>query len=231
MRVKWINDLKDAAGKFLPHLLTVDPTLHWANPPGGYAGRDSRPAFTSRLPAAVHRPGAHGHPRARRRRRRRRERRLRGGLVSAGRQRHPGRLRPQGHAGSSSSGGRLTTGYGALWGPGFATFQYPNENRASTIWYHDHALGMTRLNVYAGPAGLLHRPRRPCRRRRGEGHAHRDDRRAAGTGAQGERQVPAQQDLLRDPHRDPGPLLQRRRVALLPGLARVLRRRRRSLHP
>ena len=40
------------------------------------------------------------------------------------------------------------------WGPGFATFQYPNENRASTIWYHDHALGMTRLNVYAGPAGF-----------------------------------------------------------------------------
>ena len=44
--------------------------------------------------------------------------------------------------------------YGANWGPGFATFQYPNHNRASTIWYHDHALGMTRLNVYAGPAGF-----------------------------------------------------------------------------
>ena len=40
------------------------------------------------------------------------------------------------------------------WGPGFATFQFPNKNRASTIWYHDHALGMTRLNVYAGPAGF-----------------------------------------------------------------------------
>ncbi|RPI88977.1 MAG: bilirubin oxidase, partial [Chloroflexi bacterium] len=35
-----------------------------------------------------------------------------------------------------------------------ATFQYPNNNRASTVWYHDHALGMTRLNVYAGPAGF-----------------------------------------------------------------------------
>jgi len=40
------------------------------------------------------------------------------------------------------------------WQPGFAIFQYPNLNRASTIWYHDHALGMTRLNVYAGPAGF-----------------------------------------------------------------------------
>ena len=44
--------------------------------------------------------------------------------------------------------------YGVGWGPGSAVFQYPNENRASTIWYHDHALGMTRLNVYAGPAGF-----------------------------------------------------------------------------
>ena len=35
--------------------------------------------------------------------------------------------------------------FGATWGTGFATFQYPNANRAWTIWYHDHTLGMTRL--------------------------------------------------------------------------------------
>jgi len=30
VRVKWINDLKDAVtGKYLPHLLPTDPTLHW----------------------------------------------------------------------------------------------------------------------------------------------------------------------------------------------------------
>jgi FtsP/CotA-like multicopper oxidase with cupredoxin domain len=46
------------------------------------------------------------------------------------------------------------TNFEAKWDPGSATFQYPNSNRASTIWYHDHALGMTRLNVYAGPAGF-----------------------------------------------------------------------------
>ncbi len=40
------------------------------------------------------------------------------------------------------------------WGDGFAIFQYPNDNRACTLWYHDHTLGMTRLNVYAGPAGF-----------------------------------------------------------------------------
>ncbi len=50
--------------------------------------------------------------------------------------------------------GKAQAGYGATWGPGFATFQYPNANRASTVWYHDHTLGMTRLNVYAGPAGF-----------------------------------------------------------------------------
>jgi bilirubin oxidase len=33
-------------------------------------------------------------------------------------------------------------------------FEYPNDQRATTLWYHDHTLGMTRLNVYAGPAGF-----------------------------------------------------------------------------
>ena len=46
MRIKWINELVDENGDFLPHLLPVDPTLHWANPPGGATGRDSRPVFT-----------------------------------------------------------------------------------------------------------------------------------------------------------------------------------------
>jgi spore coat protein A len=34
------------------------------------------------------------------------------------------------------------------------TFVYPNQQLASTIWYHDHALGITRLNVYLGLAGF-----------------------------------------------------------------------------
>jgi spore coat protein A, manganese oxidase len=32
---------------------------------------------------------------------------------------------------------------------------YPPHPRATTLWYHDHALGMTRLNVYAGLAGFV----------------------------------------------------------------------------
>ena len=32
---------------------------------------------------------------------------------------------------------------------------YPNEQSARALWYHDHALGITRLNVYAGLAGFF----------------------------------------------------------------------------
>jgi spore coat protein A len=33
-------------------------------------------------------------------------------------------------------------------------YHYDNDQNAATIWYHDHALGITRLNVYAGLAGF-----------------------------------------------------------------------------
>ncbi len=32
---------------------------------------------------------------------------------------------------------------------------YPNDQLASTLWYHDHGLGLTRLNVYMGLAGFF----------------------------------------------------------------------------
>jgi spore coat protein A len=34
------------------------------------------------------------------------------------------------------------------------TFKYDNDQEGATLWYHDHALGITRLNVYAGLAGF-----------------------------------------------------------------------------
>jgi len=38
---------------------------------------------------------------------------------------------------------------------GFTTkFRYDNDVKAGNLWYHDHALGITRLNVYAGLAGF-----------------------------------------------------------------------------
>jgi len=43
-------------------------------------------------------------------------------------------------------------------GPAFnnkiGVYTYPNDQPAATLWYHDHALGITRLNVLAGLAGM-----------------------------------------------------------------------------
>lgn len=36
--------------------------------------------------------------------------------------------------------------------PGQAEYYYPNNQSARFIWYHDHAIGLTRLNAYAGIA-------------------------------------------------------------------------------
>ncbi len=33
-------------------------------------------------------------------------------------------------------------------------YNYANDQEAANLWYHDHALGITRLNVYAGLAGF-----------------------------------------------------------------------------
>jgi FtsP/CotA-like multicopper oxidase with cupredoxin domain len=39
--------------------------------------------------------------------------------------------------------------------PGQAVLDaYPNDQRAAMLWYHDHVMGVTRFNVYAGLAGL-----------------------------------------------------------------------------
>jgi FtsP/CotA-like multicopper oxidase with cupredoxin domain len=44
----------------------------------------------------------------------------------------------------------------AVKGPAFVSniYTYPNNQDATTLWIHDHALGLTRLNVYAGLAGF-----------------------------------------------------------------------------
>lgn len=48
-------------------------------------------------------------------------------------------------------------GYPEHWYlPGQAkTFYYPNGGEAATLWYHDHAMGIERLNQYAGLLGLF----------------------------------------------------------------------------
>jgi spore coat protein A len=36
--------------------------------------------------------------------------------------------------------------------PGTGSYYYPNDQSARLVWYHDHAIGITRLNAYAGIA-------------------------------------------------------------------------------
>ncbi len=152
VRIKWINELVDANGNYLPHILPVDQTLHWANPPGGVGGRDKRPVFTTTpgtytgpVPIVTHVHGAVGVGDES------------DGYAEAWYLPAANDI-PAGYASEGTwydfFAGKAAAKFGDSWGSGYATFQYPNPDRASTNWYHDHTLGMTRLNVYAGPAGF-----------------------------------------------------------------------------
>ncbi len=151
VRVKWINDLVDRNGRYLPHLLPVDPTLHWANPPGGVTGRDSRPNFTTTpgpyagpVPIVTHLHGSHSTEES-------------DGFAEAWYLPHATNI-PAGYARVGSFydefKGKFQAKWHQAWPPGTAVFQYQNDQRAATLWFHDHTLGMTRVNVYAGPAGF-----------------------------------------------------------------------------
>jgi len=146
--VRWINDLIDpATGNFRPHLLPIDQTLHWANPPAvGCRDGSNRtdcatnnPAlYTGPVPIVTHVHGAHvdghsdGYPEA-------------WWLPAANNT-------PSGYVTHGTMFDDATgTNPGNL---GYADFYYRNDLPATTAWYHDHSLGMTRSNVYAGPAGF-----------------------------------------------------------------------------
>jgi FtsP/CotA-like multicopper oxidase with cupredoxin domain len=147
-QVQWSNQLVDSRGRFLPHLLPVDQTLHWANPPGGLSQRDMNGtdprAYRGPVPLVTHVHGAHasddsdGYPEAW----------YLPAAVDI----------PQGYAITGTwydfFRAKFVAQWGGAWDPGSATFMYENDQRATTLWYHDHALGMTRANVYAGPAGF-----------------------------------------------------------------------------
>ena len=149
VRVKWINGLVDRNNNFLPHLLAVDPTLHWANPPGPI---DSAPSFSSTpkryrgpVPIVTHVHGAHSTEES--------DGFAEAWYLPAAKNIPPGYSRE----GSlySTFKAKFQSKWGQEWKPGTAVFQYANDQPAATIWYHDHTLGMTRLNVHAGPAGFF----------------------------------------------------------------------------
>ncbi len=160
VRVKWINDLTNpVTGNFLPHLLPVDQTLHWANPPGDCIdgtrrtdcrGRSQAP-YAGPVPISVHLHGSHvnsdsdGFPEA-------------WFLPAAN---NIDCIDEKGYPKTPSTADDFFchgSNFGQIKGApvenGAALFQYRNDQRATTLWFHDHALGMTRTNVYTGPAGF-----------------------------------------------------------------------------
>ena len=127
-KITWVNNI------YSPHLYTVDPTIHWANPNG------------MTQPTAPFRPYQAGYARAQ----------------------WPVPLVTHVHGAvvySGSDGGpeQWFTANG-IHGPDYYTYEptsanaavyyYNNTQNPTTLWYHDHALGITRLNVMSGLAGF-----------------------------------------------------------------------------
>ncbi|MDH5713766.1 MAG: multicopper oxidase [Candidatus Bathyarchaeota archaeon] len=136
VNVTWQNKITS------PHLFAVDPTLHWANPNN----------FTAYPPFLPYPPGyteaqspvpliPHLH----------------GAEVQSTYDGHPEAwFTSNGIHGPAYNTATPTT-------PDSAVFYYPNMQPPTTLWYHDHALGITRINVMSGLAGfyLLRDPADP----------------------------------------------------------------------
>ena len=145
VNVRWINGLVDKQGNYLPHLLPIDQTLHWANPPQDCmhgSGTDcmgkNPERYRGPVPMVPHVHGAHVDPHS-------------DGYSEAWWLPAAKNI-PAGYA---LSGRLFDDATGTNPGTrGYADYSYRNDQPATTLWYHDHTLGMTRNNVYAGPAGF-----------------------------------------------------------------------------
>jgi spore coat protein A, manganese oxidase len=137
--INFINALGNTnATNVLAYKNSVDQTLDWADPLN-YSANDCNAAsdvppngvcalnYTGPIPAVVH---------------------LHGGEV-------PPQLDGGPDAWFTSDGVYKGHGYWTFGAPAgnAAVYRYPNTQEASPIWFHDHTLGATRLNVYAGLAG------------------------------------------------------------------------------
>ena len=166
--VDWINDLvsdpdtcatlsgrkrsRSSACSYLPHITPVDRSLHWANPeqlpcmdpnktkdcrPDPANGNILQKPYDGPVPIVTHVHGAHVGPES-------------DGYPEAWWLPNANNI-PAGYA----TTGTLVNQYGTTTNtPGVGSFSYPNTQPSTTLWYHDHTLGMTRNNVYAGPAGF-----------------------------------------------------------------------------
>lgn len=110
-----------------PSLFAVDPTLHWANPNDMPMDPPKPwPLFPPGFKEAGQPVPTVTH--------------LHGGEVSSIYDGHPEAW--------YTANGKTGSKYVTDW------YTYPNSQEAATLWYHDHALGVTRLNVYAGLSGF-----------------------------------------------------------------------------
>ena len=164
--VDWMNELVaidpatgfpyavgDPNRTFLRHILPIDRSLHWANPEllpcaDGTTRTDCRPdpangailqqPYLGPVPIVTHVHGAHVNPNS-------------DGYPEAWWLPNASNI-PAGYA----IQGTLVNQYGTPTNnvAGIGSFTYRNDQPSATIWYHDHTLGMTRNNVYAGPAGF-----------------------------------------------------------------------------
>jgi spore coat protein A, manganese oxidase len=169
VQVKWINDL-EINGHFVtyPAGVPVSTDNHWANPPrlcdNGPSATDCKGSggnYLGPVPLVVHAHGeisasdSDGIPEA-------------WNLPAASTagystgayfpfgsdfcQRDPTKFGTSTPAGRDPNCGTTTPSY---LGDGAARFEYPNTQFATTLFFHDHALGVTTQNVYMGLAGFL----------------------------------------------------------------------------
>jgi len=122
--VKYTNDLKNANGTLLTkHLLTVDPTVLGAMG----AGMGDSPEI--RIVTHLH-----------------------GGHVDTESDGHPNAWITNDPAGMTGLPADPDSGRPARPDGNTVTYTYDNSQIANHLWYHDHAMGITRLNVFAGLA-------------------------------------------------------------------------------
>ena len=133
-KVNYVNDLvpfPGLPGPLLQKFLTQDLSFHWANP---LKLSMSVPGTDPSTGLDLGNPAFYGGP-------------------------QPMTVHLHGaEVPSAFDGGPDTwfTPNNTLQGPGFVstTYTYPNTQEPTTLWYHDHVLGETRLNVFAGLAGF-----------------------------------------------------------------------------
>jgi spore coat protein A len=127
---------KNPQGPSLQNLLTVDMSLHWANPlsaPMTINGQGNPQPYRGPQPAVVH---------------------LHGAETPSAYDGGPEQWWTPG--GEGELGQPALNGLQGLRGPTFVSnvYHYPNNQEPTALWFHDHTLGVTRLNVFAGLAAF-----------------------------------------------------------------------------